>query len=192
MADPASLTAPMAMGDIRLTRFVETDREPLRAACAEDREVWNIYPYAMIDEHFDAAIDKRLASPDWVVFTIRRGDRVVGTSCYITVDAKNRSLEIGGTYYAPGERGSGLNRTVKHLMLCRAFDCGFDRVQFSIDARNARSMRAVEKIGAVRDGILRRNRVTWTGYVRDTAVYSILREEWEARGSTLLETAAAR
>jgi RimJ/RimL family protein N-acetyltransferase len=89
---------------------------------------------------------------------------------------------VGGTYYVPAERGTGLNSTVKRLLLDRAFASGFDRVQFSIDTRNGRSMRAVEKIGAVREGTLRRNRVTWTGYVRDTAVYSILAGEWRGCG----------
>ena len=176
-----SLGAPMSDAGITLTRFDEADREPLRAACAQDREVWAIYPHSMIDEHFDPGLDRRLARPDWVVFTIRRGGEVVGTSCYISADPDNRSLEIGGTYYVPGERGSGLNGVVKQLMLSRAFASGCDRVQFSIDARNTRSLRAVEKIGAVREGTLRRNRVTWTGHMRDTVIFSILRTEWEAR-----------
>ena len=175
------LDAPMSDADIVMTRFEEADREPLRAACAQDREVWAIYPYSMVDEHFDPGLDGRLARPGWVVFTIRRAGEVVGTSCFISVDPKNRSLEIGGTYYVPAQRGSGLNRTVKQLMLARAFASGFDRVQFNIDARNGRSIRAVEKIGAVHEGRLRRNRVTWTGYVRDTVIFSILRNEWEAR-----------
>ena len=176
-----NLGAPMSDADIVLTRFEEADREPLRAACAQDREVWAIYPYSMIDEHFDPGLDGRLAKPDWVVFTIRREGQVVGTSCYISIDPKNRSLEIGGTYYVPAERGSGLNAVVKQLMLARAFASGFDRVQFNIDARNGRSIRAVEMFGAVHEGRLRRNRVTWTGYVRDTVIFSILRNEWEAR-----------
>lgn len=176
-----TLSAPMSEAGIALTRFQEADREPLRAACAQDRDVWAIYPYSMIDEHFDSGLDRRLGKAEWVVFTIRRGGKVVGTSCYISIDPKNRSLEIGGTYYVPAERGSGLNQVVKQLMLSRAFGSGFDRVQFSIDARNGRSLRAVEKIGAVREGILRRHRVTWTGHVRDTVIYSILRSEWEAR-----------
>ena len=175
-----TLADPMAAEGIALTRFVEADREPLRAACAEDREVWSIYPYSMIDEHFDPGLDARLAKSDWVVFTIRRRDVVVGTSCYISVDPNNRSLEVGGTYYVPRERGSGLNAVVKRLMLDRAFASGFDRVQFSIDTRNGRSMRAVEKIGAVREGTLRKHRLTWTGYVRDTTIYSILRDEWRS------------
>ncbi len=177
-----SLDAPMSADGISLTRFVEGDREALREACAQDREVWSVYPYSMLDEHFDPGLDSRLGKPDWIVFTIRRGEAVVGTSCYISVDPKNRALEVGGTYYVPAERGTGLNSTVKRLLLDRAFASGFDRVQFSIDTRNGRSMRAVEKIGAVREGTLRRNRVTWTGYVRDTAVYSILAEEWRGRG----------
>ena len=187
-----ALSDGMKAGDVRLTRFAEADREPLRSACAQDRDIWTIYPHSMLGDHFDPELDKRIAQEYWVVFTIRRAGEVVGTTCYIAVDPANRTLEIGGTYHVPVERGSGLNRTVKHLMLDRAFTSGFDRVQFNIDTRNGRSMRAAEKIGAVREGTLRRNRITWTGHARDTAIYSILREEWEARGSSLLNHDDAR
>ena len=173
-----TLDAPMAAEGIALMRFVEADREALRAACARDRDIWSIYPYSMVDEHFDPSLDARLEKQDWIVFTIRRGADVVGVTCYIGVDPKNRSLEIGGTYYVPSQRGSGLNAVVKRLMLERAFGNGFRRVQFSIDTRNGRSMRAVEKIGAVHEGTLRKHRVTWTGHARDTAIYSILADEW--------------
>jgi RimJ/RimL family protein N-acetyltransferase len=66
-------------------------------------------------------------------------------------------------------------------MLERAYAAGYRRVEFKVDTRNRRSMAAVEKLGAVREGTLRQNLLTWTGYRRDTAVYSILREEWEGR-----------
>ena len=66
------------------------------------------------------------------------------------------------------------------LMLEHAFDSGAVRVQFRVDTRNLRSQAAVAKLGAVREGVLRRDRLTWTGYVRDTVFFSILDEEWPA------------
>ena len=82
-------------------------------------------------------------------------------------------LEIGSTYYVPAMRGTGFNRIVKDLMLGRAFACGFRRVEFRVDARNGRSQAAIAKIGAVREGVLRADRITWTGHVRDTVLFSI-------------------
>ena len=76
-------------------------------------------------------------------------------------------------------RGTGLNARVKRLMLARAFGEGIRRVQFLIDERNKRSQAAVLKLGATKEGVLRAERITWTGHVRDTGVFGLLREEWE-------------
>jgi RimJ/RimL family protein N-acetyltransferase len=89
-------------------------------------------------------------------------------------------VEIGGTYIEPSARGGDVNRRVKTLLLDRAFACGFRRVQFNVDTRNARSMAALLKIGARQEGVLRSHRVTWTGHVRDTAVFAILAPEWRS------------
>jgi hypothetical protein len=63
-------------------------------------------------------------------------------------------------------------------MLDRAFAAGAERVQFTVDARNARSQAAMSKLGAVKEGVLRRHLITWTGHVRDSVVFSITRDEW--------------
>jgi RimJ/RimL family protein N-acetyltransferase len=75
-------------------------------------------------------------------------------------------------------RGTGFNRRVKGLMIGRAIDCGFRRIEFRVDRRNARSQAAMAKIGAVREGVIRAERITWTGHVRDTVLFSILAGEW--------------
>ncbi len=64
-------------------------------------------------------------------------------------------------------------------MLRRAFDGGFRRVEFRVDERNKRSQAAMAKLGAVREGVMRADRITWTGHVRDTVLFSILRDEWK-------------
>ena len=66
------------------------------------------------------------------------------------------------------------------MMLQHAFDSGAVRVQFRVDTRNLRSQAAVARLGAVKEGILRRDRLTWTGYIRDTVYFSILEDEWPA------------
>ena len=73
---------------------------------------------------------------------------------------------------------TGFNRRCKDMMLARAFDCGFRRVEFRVDKRNLRSQAAMKKLGAVREGVMRADRITWTGHVRDTVLFAILRDEW--------------
>lgn len=172
----------MAEGDLRLIPLAEAHREPLRAACAEDQEIWRIYATSFDPDHFDSGFDMLMSRPNWQAFAILLGDEVVGMSAFITIDPERGSLEIGNTYYVPRLRGSGLNRRVKDLMLGRAFGCGFRRVEFRVDARNARSQAAMAKLGGVREGVIRQDRITWTGHVRDTVLFSILADEWKADG----------
>jgi RimJ/RimL family protein N-acetyltransferase len=176
-----TLAAPMREGDLRLEPLEQAHREPLRQACAEDPDVWQIYPMSFFGGQFDASFDTCFAQGNSFPFAILASDCLVGMSSYLNVDVPNHGLEIGRTYISPAVRGTGFNARVKQLMLDRAFASGFERVEFRIDTRNERSMAAVEKLGAMREGTLRRNRVTWTGHVRDTAVYSILAREWRSR-----------
>ncbi len=170
----AALGDPMADGDVRLVPLTETHRAALLAACAEDPQIWTIYSMSSAPDRFDATFDAIMAKPDWRRFALFRGDRLVGMSSFIGIDMERQVLEIGCTYYAPAERGTGFNRIVKDLMLARAFACGFRRIEFRVDARNGRSQAALAKIGAVREGVLRADRITWNGHVRDTVLFSIL------------------
>ena len=165
-------------GDLRLEPLEEAHRRALNAACAEDGEIWQIYATSYDPDHFDASFDLLLTRPGWRGFAILLGERMVGMSCFLGIDEARGVLEIGNTYYVPEQRGTGLNRRVKNLMLRRAFGCGFRRVEFRVDSRNARSQAAMAKIGGVREGVIRADRITWTGHVRDTVLFSILAEEW--------------
>jgi N-acetyltransferase len=87
-------------------------------------------------------------------------------------------VEIGATFLNPDVRAGAVNPEAKLLMLGHAFNSGAVRVQFTVDTRNERSQAAVAKLGAVREGVLRRDKRTWTGYIRDTVVFSIIDSEW--------------
>ena len=178
----AGLGAAMANGDIRLEPLAEAHRAALKAACAEDLEIWRIYATSYGPDEFDGNFDVMLTRPDWSSFALFRGDRLVGMSSYMGIDPDRMVLEIGSTFYVPAERGTGFNRIVKDLMLGRAFACGFRRIEFRVDARNGRSQAAMAKLGAVREGILREDRITWNGHVRDTVLFSILAAEWDRSG----------
>jgi RimJ/RimL family protein N-acetyltransferase len=183
MSDDEALAAPMGEGDLRLEAMTEAHRSALKAACAQDRDIWAIYATSYDPEHFDSSFDFIRSRPNWRCFTIFLEGRAVGMSCYIGIEPERGVLEIGNTYYIAEMRGTGFNERVKRLMLERAFGCGFRRVEFRVDSRNARSQAAMAKIGGVREGVLRADRITWTGHVRDTVLFSILAEEWRARGA---------
>jgi len=178
MIDLERLAEPMAGDRCRGEPFSEAYRAPLKAACAEDREIWQIYANNFGPDGFDDSIDRYVANPNNRTFVLFDGDELAGMSSFLGIDEGRQVLEIGGTYYRQRLRGTGFNRRVKDMMLRRAFDCGIRRVEFRVDRRNARSQAAMKKLGAVREGVLRADRITWTGHVRDTVLFSILRDEW--------------
>jgi RimJ/RimL family protein N-acetyltransferase len=172
------LARPMSGDDCRAELFSEQHRDALRAACAEDGDIWRIYANDFGPEGFDRSIDLYIANPNNRTFLLFDGDELAGMSSFLGIDEARQVLEIGGTYYRPHLRGTGFNRRVKDMMLERAFDCGIRRVEFRVDLRNGRSQAAMKKLGAVREGVLRADRITWTGHVRDTVLFSMLKDEW--------------
>jgi len=178
MIDLDRLAEPMTGDRCRAEIFSERFREPLKAACAEDDEIWQIYSINFGPEAFDETIDGLAGRPNNLVFVLFDGDELAGMSSFLGIDPARQVLEIGGTYYRPSLRGTGFNRRIKDMMLRRAFDCGIRRVEFRVDARNGRSQAAMAKLGAAREGLLRADRITWNGHVRDTVLFSILRDEW--------------
>ena len=172
------LAGPMTGDHCRAEPFAEHHRDKLRAACAEDRDIWQIYANDFGPDGFDASIDLYVSNPSNRSFVLFDGDELAGMSSFLGIDEGRGVLEIGGTYYQPKFRGTGLNCRIKDMMLTRAFDAGIRRVEFRVDARNTRSQAAMAKLGAVREGVMRADRITWTGHVRDTVLFSILRDEW--------------
>jgi RimJ/RimL family protein N-acetyltransferase len=180
MIDRARLAEPMTGDGCRAELFSEEHREPLKAACAEDREIWEIYANNFGPDGFDDSIDRYVGNPNIRSFVLFDGDELAGMSSFLGLDDGRQVLEIGGTYYRPKIRGTGFNRRAKDMMLRRAFECGIRRVEFRVDSRNQRSQVAMIKIRAIREGLLRADRITWTGHVRDTVLFSILRDEYKA------------
>ena len=170
----------MAGDGCRAELFSEQHRAGLKAACAEDREIWAIYANDFGPDGFDSSIDSYTAARRNRTFVLFDGDELAGMSSFLGIDEARQCLEIGGTYYRPHLRGTGFNRRIKDMMLARAFECGIRRVEFRVDARNQRSQAAMRKLGAVREGLLRADRVTWNGHVRDTVLFAILKDEWRA------------
>jgi N-acetyltransferase len=167
---------------VRLDPLGDFHREDLRAACNADPDIWDIYPYAMNDPHFDGywamAMDAN-RSGLCRIYAVQSQGRTVGTTSYYHyADDPENPVSIGGTYYAPDVRGTALNPAAKLLLLDHAFAAGSDRVHFHVDVRNQRSQAAVLKLGATPTRIIARDRTTWTGHVRDTAEFEINAAQW--------------
>jgi RimJ/RimL family protein N-acetyltransferase len=167
---------------VRLEPLSEEHREPLREATNADRDIWtSLYPISLEGDQFDPTwtrIQRDHETGNWIPFAVVRSGRCVGLTSYIRPEVNHRAVDIGSTYYRPEDRGTVVNPAAKHLLLGHAFACGANRVQFAVDAMNLRSRRAIIKLGATEEGILRRARITWTGRVFDRVIFSILAEEW--------------
>jgi RimJ/RimL family protein N-acetyltransferase len=105
--------------------------------------------------------------------------RVAGATRYLNIMPKDRGLEIGGTWYGPEFQRTPMNTECKYLLLSHAFETlGCIRVQLKTDLRNERSQKAIERIGAVREGVLRNHMILPDGRYRHSVFYSILDTEW--------------
>jgi N-acetyltransferase len=105
--------------------------------------------------------------------------RVAGATRYLNIAPKDRGLEIGGTWYGPEFQRTVVNTECKYLLLRHAFETlGCIRVQLKTDLRNERSQKAIERIGAVKEGVLRNHMILPDGRIRHSVLYSILDTEW--------------
>lgn len=163
------------------------------ARAGNEPEIWRFLPYgpctnaASMAELIDTLLSRQAAGTD-LAFTVVSADGTpVGMTRYLEIDRVHRRLEIGGTWYASAFRGTTTNTEAKLLLLRHAFEAeGANRVQFKTDLRNLRSQRAIERLGAVREGVLRDHVVMPDGYLRSSVLYSIVAPEWPAVRDRLL------
>ncbi len=151
-------------------------------AAAADSSIWAYMPLPGFADlaAVEKWIDQTNAGPD-VAFAIiqRESNRAVGSSRYMDIRREHRGLEIGWTWLAPAVQRTRVNTEAKYLLFQHAFETLHAwRVQLKTDGRNLRSQAAIERIGAVREGVLRRHMLTWSGFVRDTVYFSVLDHEW--------------
>ncbi|HEY0648259.1 GNAT family protein [Phenylobacterium sp.] len=179
---------------VRMEPMEERHKEELRAACAADPATWqDLYIVSMLGEAFERHWARFSGPGDgkMMTFALVVDGVCRGMSSYLDIEPAHNTVEIGFTYYEPAFRGGVANPSAKRLMMAHAFESGAERVQYRVDAANARSRAAVLKLGAVQEGILRNDKVTWTGRIRSTVVFSILAEEWPAVRDRLDERIAA-
>ena len=156
-------------------------------AAASDGELWKLWytsvPAPQAAEGWIAAALKQRTEAGALPFVIRRANdrRLVGATRFFNVAAENRRLEIGHTFYAASVHRTPVNTETKLLLLTHAFESlGCIGVELRTHFMNQQSRRAIERLGAKLDGVLRSHQVMPDGSLRDTCVYSILATEWPA------------
>jgi RimJ/RimL family protein N-acetyltransferase len=175
--EPVTLSGSHA----RLEPLAKEHCDGLIEAVGDLSSIW--YTAIPTAEKMPAEIDRRLAlqtAGTMLPFTVRDAEgRIAGMTTYMNVDAGNRRVEIGSTCYATRVQRTGLNTQCKLLLLQHAFetlDC--IAVEFRTHFFNQQSRRAIERLGAKQDGILRNHQIAPNGTLRDTVVFSIIASEW--------------
>ncbi|WP_440642082.1 GNAT family N-acetyltransferase [Bradyrhizobium sp. PUT101] len=177
--DPITLRGQHA----RLEPLSHQHREGL-AAAVRDGELFKLWYTAVpTPESMAKEIDRRLglqSAGSMLPFTVfDAGGRIVGMTTYMNIDAANRRVEIGSTWYAKSAQRGPLNTQCKLLLLRHAFETlNCIAVEFRTHFFNHQSRRAIERLGAKQDGILRSHQIAPNGTLRDTVVYSITAAEW--------------
>lgn len=148
-------------------------------------DIWRFMPVKVntIDDMrrlvVDAIRNKQAGSEYPFIVLDKSTGNIIGSTRFLEISPVHKALEIGWTWYTPNAQGTSINPECKLLLLEYAFETlGCIRVQLKTDLRNERSQRAIEKLGAKREGVLRKHRILWDGYIRDSVYYSILDSEW--------------
>jgi N-acetyltransferase len=186
--DPATL-----QGRHATLEPLSLDHEDGIRMAASDGELWKLW-FTMIPspEEVRGYIEQLLVQRERgeaFAFAVRdnASGEIIGCTRYLHIDAANRRLEIGGTWYAQRAQRTGINTECKLLLLGHAFEkLGCIAVEFRTDWFNKRSQAAIERLGAKRDGVLRNHMIMPDGRVRDTVVYSVIQNEWAGVKKNLL------
>jgi N-acetyltransferase len=177
--EPVTLSGPHA----RLEPLSHNHIDGLTEA-VKDGELWKLwYTFIPRPEDMGKEIDRRLslrAAGSMLPFTVfDPAGKVAGMTTYMNIDAPNRRVEIGSTWYANRVQRTALNTQCKLLLLTHAFDkLDCIAVEFRTHFFNHQSRRGIERLGAKLDGILRNHQIATNGTLRDTVVYSIIASEW--------------
>ncbi|MFI9585587.1 GNAT family N-acetyltransferase [Streptomyces sp. NPDC052236] len=185
---PAKTPSPVTLTGhhVRLEPLTMEHLADLFAAGGGDEEVWRWQdgPAPQTQDKFRVKLGDLLGAAEhgtYVPFAVihRASGQAIGWTCFMDIDAEHERLEIGATWYGRAYWRSGVNSEAKLLLLTHAFEeLGMGRVQLKTDHMNQRSQTAIARLGAQREGVLRRHRQRPDGTWRDTVYFSILGEEW--------------
>jgi len=190
-----NLTPPTLLGQTVRLEPISLADVPALAIAGRDESVWRFLPYgnvtneAAMTQWVSRLLDQQAQGTDIPFAVILQATgQAIGATRYMDIQAVHRGLEIGGTWYAPEHQRTAANTEAKLLLLRHAFEVmGCIRVQLKTDLRNERSQRAIERLGAVREGVLRDHILMPDGHRRSSVYYSVLDHEWPAVKARLEE-----
>ena len=181
-ADPWPADVVLTSPHVVLRPLAASDADGLARAAADGESSALWFTSAPAPAGVPDEITRRLAlraAGSMLPFTVLAAGELAGMTTYMNIDAPNRRLEIGSTWYAKSVRRTAVNTACKRLLLAHAFETlGCIAVEFRTHFFNAASRRAIERLGAKLDGVLRNHSVGRDGALRDTCVYSIIAAEW--------------
>lgn len=156
------------------------------ANAGDVEEIWtyvrtgSVRGEAQMSRHIEKLLADQSAGTDLAFAVVHRElQRPIGMTRYLGISRADRAVEIGGTWYEPAFWRTPVNTECKFLLLSHAFEReGAHRVQIKTDVRNTRSQRAIERLGAVREGVLREHLLLGDGHLRSSVFYSLLESEW--------------
>lgn len=170
-------------------------KEVLRSI-AKDKRIWEFNLLLLVEEAYDTEFDQCFSTAinnkeigGQQAFVIYRTDNneIIGMTRYANIDPKNKRLEIGYTWYIPSVWGKVYNKECKLLLLQYVFEeLHYNRAQLNVASQNVRSQKAVEKIGGVKEGVLRKHGYRNDGSLKDTVIFSIIDDEWPVKKENLL------
>ncbi|HTX90806.1 MAG TPA: GNAT family protein [Anaerolineales bacterium] len=185
MSDLWKMPVTLTGRHVRVEPMTEAHVPGLAAIGCDDR-IWALMLYGLIRSEADMRVwvrdilERQAEGTDlpFVVVHLASG-RIAGATRYLEMRPEHKALEIGGTWYGLDFQRTAVNTECKYLLLKYAFETlGCVRVQFKADSRNVRSLRAIERLGATREGVLRNHYIMPDGAHRDSVYYSVLDQEW--------------
>lgn len=152
---------------------------------AQDKRIWEHMSVDLTDksrviQYVEDAIQKRERGTDFAFAIVdKKLGEIIGATWFLDISSQHKRLEIGSTWVNPAYWSSNINTNCKYLLLTYCFEeLALNRVQIKTGHENLRSQKAIERIGAVKEGILRNHMIRKEGIIRHTVLYSVIREEW--------------
>lgn len=170
-------------------RIVPMERHHIQGLyeIGNDKMIWSHLPKTIetlndMNTFVEEALENKENGKEFPFVVLHHdNDRIIGSTRFLDISNLNKSLEIGWTWYVPSVWGTHINIECKYLLLKYCFETlKLIRVQFKTDERNVRSQKAIEKIGGVKEGVLRNHMIRKDGTFRNSVFYSVIESDWES------------
>lgn len=182
-----SISSILQDSRVKLSPLNLSNYKELIAVASQDKLVQyspsDIKTPASLKNYVEIALqqEENGTSIPYIIFD-KKLNKYAGSTRFMNINHKNKVLHIGSTWIGKEFQGTGLNTHMKKLMLEYAFETlGFEKVEFRVDERNVVSRKAVEKLGCILEGILRKDVYLLDGFKRNTCCYGLLKEEWSGQ-----------